>query len=109
MWLMLQQETPDDYVIATGETHSVCEFTEKVFEKLGLDYRDHVEIDRKYFRPTEVDVLLGDAGKARRKLGWKPSTTFEGLIEMMVRSDMEQARREKTLLDAGYKVGNHSS
>ena len=109
MWLMLQQETPDDYVIATGETHSVREFTEKVFEKLGLDYRDHVEIDRKYFRPTEVDVLLGDAGKARRKLGWKPSTTFEGLIEMMVRSDMEQARREKTLLDAGYKVGNHSS
>jgi GDPmannose 4,6-dehydratase len=109
MWLMLQQETPDDYVIATGETHSVREFTEKVFEKLGLDYRDHVEIDRKYFRPTEVDVLLGDAGKARRKLGWKPSTTFEGLIEMMVRSDMEQARREKTLLDAGYTVGNHSS
>ncbi len=109
MWLMLQQETPDDYVIATGETHSVREFTAKVFEKLDLDYRDHVEIDRKYFRPTEVDVLLGDAGKARKNLGWKPSTTFEGLVEMMVRSDMEQAKREKTLLDAGYTVRNHSS
>jgi len=102
MWLMLQQENPDDYVIATGETHSVREFAEKVFAKLDLDYRRHVEIDPRYFRPTEVDVLLGDATKARRALGWAPKVGFDGLIEMMIAADMETARKEKTLRDAGY-------
>ena len=102
MWLMLQQETPDDYVIATGETHSVREFVEKVFEKLGLDYHQYVVIDPKYFRPTEVDVLLGDATKAREALGWKPRVTFDQLIDMMIDFDMELAKKEKTLRDAGY-------
>ena len=102
MWLMLQQDEPDDYVVATGETHSVREFTEKVFQKLGLDWRDHVEIDPRYYRPTEVDVLLGDASKARKKLGWSPKVGFEQLIDMMVAADLEQAQKEKTLTDAGF-------
>lgn len=102
MWLMLQQDEPDDYVIATGETHSVREFADKVFQKLGLDYSKHVVIDPKYFRPTEVDVLLGDASKAKKKLGWEPKVGFDQLIDMMIESDMELARKEKTLKDAGY-------
>jgi len=102
MWLMLQQDDPDDYVVATGETHSVREFTEKVFQKLGLDWRNHVEIDPRYYRPTEVDVLLGDASKARKKLGWTPKVGFEALIDMMVATDLEQAQKEKTLKDAGF-------
>jgi GDPmannose 4,6-dehydratase len=102
MWLMLQQEEPGDFVIATGETHSVREFVEKVFEKLDLDYREHVEIDSRYFRPTEVDVLLGDASKAKTQLGWEPKVGFEKLIDMMVEADMELAEKEKTLRDAGY-------
>jgi GDPmannose 4,6-dehydratase len=108
MWLMLQQDTPDDFVIATGETHSVREFVEKVFRKLDLDYQKHVEVDPRYFRPTEVDVLLGDPGKAKKVLGWTPKVSFEQLIDMMVASDLEQAGKEKTLCDAGYTVnGNH--
>ena len=103
MWLMLQQGEPDDYVIATGETHSVREFVQKVFQKLGLDYEEYVAIDQRYFRPTEVDVLLGDSTKARRKLGWEPKVTFDQLIDMMIEADLEQAKRERTLLDAGYK------
>jgi len=102
MWLMLQQDKPDDFVIATGETHSVREFAEQVFAKLGLDYKRHVEIDPRYFRPTEVDVLLGDASKARRILNWKPKVGFDELIGMMTDADLELAQREKTLLDAGY-------
>ncbi len=102
MWLMLQQDEPDDYVIATGETHSVREFAERVFQKLGLDYKKHVVIDPKYFRPTEVDVLLGDAAKAGTKLGWKPRISFDQLIDMMIECDMELANKEKTLRDAGY-------
>jgi GDPmannose 4,6-dehydratase len=102
MWLMLQQEKPDDFVIATGETYAVREFVEKVFEILGLDYKKHVVIDPKYFRPTEVDVLLGDASRARKILGWEPKISFIQLIDMMVEADMELAKREKTLLDAGY-------
>lgn len=102
MWLMLQQDKPDDFVIATGETHSVREFAEQVFAKLGLDYQRHVEIDPRYFRPTEVDVLLGDASKARRILNWKPKVGFDELIGMMTDADLELAQREKTLLDAGY-------
>ena len=104
MWLMLQQEKPDDYVVATGETHSVREFAEKVFEKLDLDYKKYVDIDRKYFRPSEVDVLLGDASKARKALGWTPKVGFEQLIDMMIEGDMEIARKEKTLVDAGHTV-----
>jgi GDPmannose 4,6-dehydratase len=104
MWLMLQQEKPDDYVVATGETHSVREFAEKVFEKLDLDYKKYVDVDRKYFRPTEVDVLLGDASRVRKALGWAPKVGFEQLIDMMIETDMEIARKEKTLVDAGHTV-----
>jgi GDPmannose 4,6-dehydratase len=108
MWLMLQQEIPDDFVIATGETHSVREFVEKVFQKLDMDYQKHVVIDPKYFRPTEVDVLLGDSTKAKQRLGWNPKVGFDKLIGMMVAADMEQAGKEKTLCDAGYSsTGNH--
>jgi GDPmannose 4,6-dehydratase len=108
MWLMLQQEIPDDFVIATGETHSVREFVDKVFQKLDMDYQKHVVIDPKYFRPTEVDVLLGDSTKAKQRLGWNPKVGFDQLIGMMVAADMEQAGKEKTLCDAGYSsTGNH--
>ncbi len=88
MWLMLQQEKPDDYVIATGETHSVQEFLEETFGLLGLDWREHVEIDSKFFRPAEVDLLLGDATKAREQLGWQPRVTFKALVRMMVEADL---------------------
>ena len=103
MWLILQQDKADDYIIATGENHSVHEFVEKVFKKLGLDYEEYVAIDQKYFRPTEVDVLLGDSKKAQRDLGWKPKVTFDQLIDMMIEADLELGKKEKTLLDAGYK------
>jgi len=106
MWLMLQQDKPDDFVIATGETHSVCEFTEKVFSRLDLDYNKYVSVDPRYFRPTEVDVLLGDASKAKKALGWKPKVTFDALIDMMIATDMELAKKEKTLLDAGFSCNN---
>jgi GDPmannose 4,6-dehydratase len=108
MWLMLQQDEPDDYVIATGESHSVQEFLEIVFGKLDLDYKMYVEIDPRYFRPTEVNSLLGDASKARKKLGWNPRVNFSQLIDMMVAADLELAKREKTLYDAGYRPAeNH--
>ncbi len=103
MWLILQQDKPDDYVIATEENHSVREFAEKVFQKLELDYEEYVAIDQKYFRPTEVDVLLGDSTKAQKELGWEPQVTFDQLIDMMIEADLELAKKEKTLLDAGYK------
>jgi GDPmannose 4,6-dehydratase len=102
MWLMLQQDEPDDFVIATGETHSVREFAEKVFEKLDLDYKEHIAIDQRYFRPTEVDALLGDASKARKKLGWEAKVSFDQLIDMMIESDLELAKKEQTLVEAGY-------
>jgi GDPmannose 4,6-dehydratase len=89
MWLMLQQDRPDDYVIATGETHSVREFLEVAFGHAGLDYRQHVEIDQRYFRPAEVDLLIGDASKARTRLGWKPRTAFADLARLMVDADIE--------------------
>ncbi len=107
MWLMLQQEKPDDYVVATGETHSVQEFVEQVFTRLDLDYRQYVATDPRYFRPTEVDVLLGDAAKARKALHWEPKVSFAQLIDMMVAADLEIAKKEKTLLDAGYGSGNN--
>ncbi len=103
MWLMVQQDEPDDYVIATGVTHSVREFAERVFDKLDLDYKEYVEIDQRYFRPTEVDVLLGDSSKARKQLNWQPRVSFDRLIDMMIEADLELANKEKTLLDAGYK------
>ncbi|MBP1710518.1 MAG: GDP-mannose 4,6 dehydratase [Deltaproteobacteria bacterium] len=106
MWLMLQQEKPDDYVIATGETHSVREFAEKVFAKLDLDYSRYVAVDPRYFRPTEVDVLLGDASKAKKDLNWQPKVTFDQLVDMMVAADLELAKKEKTLLEAGYSCAN---
>jgi GDPmannose 4,6-dehydratase len=106
MWLILQQDEPDDFVIATGENHSVREFAERVFQKLDLDYKEYIETDPRYFRPTEVDVLLGDSTKAQKVLGWKPKVTFDQLIDMMIKADLELANKEKTLLDAGYRVGN---
>lgn len=95
MWLMLQQERPDDFVIATGQTHSVQDFVERAFGYAGLNWRDHVSIDPRYFRPTEVDILLGDASKARKKLGWSPSVSFDELVKQMVAADIGLARREK--------------
>ena len=88
MWLMLQQDQPGDYVIATGETHSVREFLDQAFSHARLDWHDFVEIDPKYLRPAEVDLLVGDASKARRELGWEPSVTFNGLVQLMVDADM---------------------
>ena len=93
IWMMLQREKPEDFVIATGETHSVREFLEEAFTYQGLDWQKYVEIDPKYYRPTEVDVLLGDASKARNKLGWKPKVTFKELVRLMVDSDMESESR----------------
>ena len=88
MWLMLQADEPDDFVIATGETHTVREFVEAAFGHGGVDWRDHVEIDPRYFRPSEVDVLLGDPSKAREKLGWRPRVTFDELVRLMVDADV---------------------
>ncbi|MEC8974939.1 MAG: GDP-mannose 4,6-dehydratase [Actinomycetota bacterium] len=88
MWMMLQEDSPDDYVICTGTTHSVREFCEVAFSHLGLSYEDHVVVDEKFFRPAEVDLLVGDYSKAAKKLQWKPQTTFEELVTMMVDADM---------------------
>jgi GDPmannose 4,6-dehydratase len=95
MWLMLQQDEPDDYVIATGETHSVREFLEEAFSYAGLDWRKHVEIDAKYYRPAEVDLLIGDASKAKAKLGWSPKTTFKELVHLMVDADIAALKNEQ--------------
>jgi GDPmannose 4,6-dehydratase len=89
MWLMLQQPEPDDYVIATGETHSIREFLDVAFGHVGLDWRKHVEIDSRYYRPAEVDLLIGDYSKARRKLGWQPKTKFAELARLMVDADIQ--------------------
>src|SRR6184192_4817572 len=94
MWLMLQQKEPDDYVIATGETHSVRELLEETFSYAGLDWQKYVEIDPRYHRPAEVDLLIGDPGKAKRKLGWEARTKFKDLVRLMVDADMETARKE---------------
>ncbi len=104
MWLMLQKDEPGDYVVATGESRSVRDFVEMVFGRLGLAWEDHVELDPRYYRPTEVDFLQGDASKAHRVLGWKPSIPFEELVTRMVANDLELARQEKTLRDAGHLV-----
>lgn len=89
MWAMLQTDVPEDFVVATGETHSVREFCEVAFDHVGLNWEDHVVVDEKYFRPAEVDLLIGDPSKANEKLGWKPETTFESLCQMMVSADMD--------------------
>src|SRR5678815_3585126 len=105
MWLMLQQDQPDDYVVATGETHSVREFLDEVFGILGLDWQKHVEIDPRYFRPSEVDLLLGDASKARKVLGWKPKIAFKALAKLMTEADWELARRERYVKERGESEG----
>jgi GDPmannose 4,6-dehydratase len=94
MWLMLQQEKPDDYVVATGETHSVREFCELAFGHVGLDYKDYVVIDERFMRPAEVDLLIGDPAKARAELGWKPKTTFPELVRMMVDADLQLLKEQ---------------
>ena len=97
MWLMLRHEEPDDYVIATGETHSVREFIQEAFSYAGLDWRKHVEIDSKYYRPAEVDLLVGDASKAKSKLGWAPRTRFKDLVRLMVDADVATLGNERKL------------
>jgi GDPmannose 4,6-dehydratase len=101
MWLMLQQDAPDDFVIATGERHSVRELCELAFKLVDLDWEEHVEIDPRYLRPAEVDLLQGDASKAQRELDWRPTVGFAELIDLMIKSDLEIAKRERTLVDAG--------
>ena len=102
MWRMLQQESPDDYVIATGESHSVRDFLDAAFGCAELDWNEYVDTDPHYFRPSEVDELRGDASKATKALGWKPTVNFAELVRMMVDHDIELARRERTLRDAGH-------
>lgn len=102
MWLMLQQDQPDDYVVATGEAYSVQDFLVAAFGHVGLNWQDYVEIDPRYFRPTEVDYLQGDPAKARTQLGWTPQVSFKQLVAMMVDSDLDLAARERTLSDAGF-------
>ncbi len=105
MWSMLQQAKPDDYVIATGRSMSVREFAQRAFAHAGLAADDFIRIDPRYLRPSEVDVLCGDASKARRVLGWRPAANIETLVAMMVDADLELAAREKTLRDAGHDLG----
>jgi GDPmannose 4,6-dehydratase len=100
MWLMLQQDAPDDYVVATGEQHSVQEFVEETFSLLDLNWQEYVKIDPRYFRPAEVETLLGDSSKARRALGWEPKISFQELVRLMVESDMKLAQQERHLTDA---------
>ncbi|MEI6915338.1 MAG: GDP-mannose 4,6-dehydratase, partial [Armatimonadota bacterium] len=104
MWLMLQQDEPDDYVVATGESYSVREFLDAAFSIADLDWQKYVEIDPRYFRPAEVDYLLGDGSKAREKMGWSPKVAFPELVRMMVDHDTEAAQQEKTLVDAGHTI-----
>ena len=104
MWLMLQQDQPKDYVVATGEAYSVRDLVEAAFSQVDLDWNDYVEIDPAYFRPTEVDFLQGDPTRAMEELGWKPRVQFPELVAMMVAHDLELASQERTLLDSGHVV-----
>ena len=107
MWLMLQQDKPDDYVIATGETHSVRDFLEEAFSYLDLDWREYVELDPKYLRPTEVDLLVGDASKAKRVLNWEPKVTFKELVQLMVDADklpLDQGQTSEVFGDTGQRA-----
>jgi GDPmannose 4,6-dehydratase len=101
MWRMLQQDSPEDYVVATGETHSVREFLDEVFGLLGLDWKKYVQVDPRYFRPAEVDLLLGDPGKAKRQLKWEPKVTFKALAKMMTECDLKIAKRERLIREQG--------
>jgi GDPmannose 4,6-dehydratase len=94
MWMMMQQPEPDDFVIATGETHTVREFVEEAFRLVGLDWQKFVEIDEQYFRPAEVDLLIGDPAKARKILGWEPKTRFTELVKIMVDADVDLLERQ---------------
>jgi GDPmannose 4,6-dehydratase len=104
MWLILQQDKPDDYVIATGQTHSIREFLDLAFKQVELKWEDYVEIDPRYFRPAEVELLLGDASKAKKVLKWEPKVGLEELVAMMIESDWELARQERLLVDSGMKI-----
>jgi GDPmannose 4,6-dehydratase len=106
VWLMLQRDNPDDYVIATGETHSVREFLDEAFGYLNLDWREYVAIDSRYYRATEVDLLLGDASKARKHLGWEPKMKFNQLVRLMIDSDLqaESVRPSSPPSAANYEV-----
>lgn len=99
IWLMMQQDKPDDYVIATGEMHAVKEFLEATFSHMDMDWQEHVAIDPRYYRPTEVDVLCGDASKARKLLGWQPKVTFKELVKMMCDADLKLAQGEKLVAE----------
>jgi GDPmannose 4,6-dehydratase len=92
MWLMLQQDEPDDYVVATGEAHSVQELVEVAFARVGLDWQKFVGVDERYLRPAEVDHLIGDPAKAKNQLGWEPTVDFKGLVHMMVDADLERLK-----------------
>ncbi len=105
MWRMLQQDTPEDFVVGTGKAYSVREFCERAFTYAGLDWKKHVETDARYLRPTEVDSLLSDPSKMKAKLGWEPKVSFDELVRMMVDHDTELAQQEKTLVSAGHKPG----
>jgi GDPmannose 4,6-dehydratase len=101
MWLMLQQEQPDDYLVASGETHSVSEFAELAFAAVGIkNWQDYVKVDPALLRPAEVDLLIGDPTRAREKLGWKPEVTFPQLVKMMVEADLELEARNRDLVTA---------
>lgn len=104
MWLILQHNQPDDFVIATGQTHSIREFLDLAFNRVGLDWRKYVETDPRYFRPAEVDLLQGDASKAMRILGWKPKVSFKTLAAMMIDADWALAKKERLLNDHGLKL-----
>ena len=104
MWMMMQAEQPDDFVIATGEAHSVAEFLDEAFGHLDLDWKKYVEVDPRYYRPAEVDFLLGDPTKARTELGWKPKVGFQELVRLMIDHDLDLAKREQALADHSGKT-----
>jgi GDPmannose 4,6-dehydratase len=107
MWMMLQQPEPDNYIIATDESHSVSEFLDESFSILDMDWREYVEIDPRYLRLTEVDYLLGDSTETRKKLDWKPKVSFKGLVKMMVEHDLELANRERIMRDKGLNTATY--
>ena len=109
MWMIMNADEPDDYVVATGETHSVREFLEKTFGYLDLDWEKHVEIDPRYFRPAEVDLLLGDASKVRDKLGWEPKVTFDDLVKLMTDHDLQLARHEAEARELKHTSASHKA
>ncbi len=101
MWMMLQNNKPSDWVLATGESITVREFAEKAFKKVDMDFEEYVESSERYFRPNEVDYLLGDYSKAEKELGWTPKTSIDDLVSLMVEEDIKLAKREKILIDEG--------